>query len=281
VTTTKQKSVFDYDDYRAFLRDAYVQRKQRGLSHRWLARRAGLGSPSFLTAVMDGKKNLALATARRVAMALALTGDAAECFETLVAFDQARDALERRRLHASLARLRRYQDTHALAAAQDVYHRTWYLPAIRELSQSGRFRADPKWIARALRPRITVREAENALHQLQQIGLLRPDAAGRLRAAHQRVATVAEPESESIAQFHRTMIGRALAAIDDVPRAERDISSVTLCVDSTGLSALKHRIQQIRRELLDEFDAEESGAQVVQVNIQVFPLSERITEESP
>jgi hypothetical protein len=54
-----------------------------------------------------------------------------------------------------------------------------------------------------------------------------------------------------------------------------------LCVDGTGLSALKQRIQQIRRELLDEFDAGSSGAQVVQVNFQVFPLSRRLTEEKP
>jgi uncharacterized protein (TIGR02147 family) len=272
-------SIFAYIDYRAFLRDAYAERKGRGLSYRWLARRAGLGSPSFLAAVMDGKKNLARPTARRVAAALALTGDAAEYFETLVAHDQAHDAADRRRLAASLARLRRYQDTHALASAQDAYHRNWYLPAIRELSLTEGFKADAGWIARTLRPRITAREAREALRRLEQLGLLRPDAAGKLRATHQRVATAPEPGSARIARYHRAMIRRALAAIDDVPRTERDISSVTLCVNATGLSALKQRVQQIRRELLDEFDAAGSGAQVVQVNLQVFPLSKRLTED--
>ena len=143
-------TIFGYTDYRAFLRDAYAQRKGRGLSHRWLARRAGLGSPSFLAAVMDGKKGLSRPTARRVAAALSLAGDAAEYFETLVARDQARDPADRRRLDASLARLRRYQDTHALASAQDAYHRAWYLPAIRELSLMKDFRSDPQWVARAL-----------------------------------------------------------------------------------------------------------------------------------
>jgi uncharacterized protein (TIGR02147 family) len=198
-----------------------------------------------------------------------------------VARDQARDSADRRRLDASLARLRRYQDTHALASAQDAYHRDWYLPAIRELSLAARFEPDPNWIARTLRPKITAREARNALDLLERLGLLRPDATGRLRATHQRVATVPEPQSAQIAQYHRAMIKRALVAIDDVPRKERSISSVTLCVDGTGLSALKQRIQQIRRELLDEFDAGSSGAQVVQVNFQVFPLSRRLTEEKP
>jgi uncharacterized protein (TIGR02147 family) len=281
VGTRMTESVFKYTDYRAFLRDAYAERRGRGLSHRWLARRAGLGSPSFLAAVMDGKKNLSRPTAQRVAAALSLTGDAAEYFETLVARDQARDVADRRRFDAALARLRRYQDTHALASAQDAYHRTWYLPAIRELSLTSRFEPDPNWIARALRPTITAREARNALALLERLGLLRPDAAGRLRATHRRVATAAEPQSAQIARYHRVMIRRALAAIDNVPRTDREISSITLCVDGAGLLGLKERIQQIRRELLDEFDVGDSGAQVVQVNVQAFPLSKRLAEDAP
>ena len=58
-------NVFEYTDYRAFLQDLYTERKARGLSHRWLAERAGLSSPSFLKAVMDGQKNLAPTTAKR------------------------------------------------------------------------------------------------------------------------------------------------------------------------------------------------------------------------
>jgi uncharacterized protein (TIGR02147 family) len=281
VSTRKAESIFNYADYRAFLRDAYAERKGRGLSHRWLARRAGLSSPSFLAAVTDGKKSLSRPTAQRVAAALSLTGDAAEYFETLVARDQAREPADRRRLDASLARLRRYQDTHALASAQDAYHRSWYLPAIRELSLTARFDPNPNWIARTLRPKITVREAKDALHRLEQLGLLRPDAAGKLRATHQRVATAPEPQSAQIAQYHRTMIRRALAAIDDIPRRKRDISSITLCVDGEGLLGLKQRIQQVRRELLDEFDAGDSGAQIVQVNVQLFPLSKRFAEDKP
>jgi uncharacterized protein (TIGR02147 family) len=94
------------------------------------------------------------------------------------------------------------------------------------------------------------------------------------------VDTELEPNSDQIANFHRTMIARASQAISDVPRPERDISSITLSVDAAGLAAMKKRIQEVRRELLDEFDAGKSGVQVVQVNLQLFPLSKRIDEEA-
>ena len=75
------------------------------------------------------------------------------------------------------------------------------------------------------------------------------------------------------------MIARAAQALTDIPRPERDISSITLTVDAAGIASLKRRIQEIRRELLDEFDAGHTGVQVVQVNFQLFPLSGRIDEE--
>lgn len=128
--------------------------------------------------------------------------------------------------------------------------------------------------------KILLREAKLALSTLEQLGLLRPDESGLLRAAHQHVGTELEPNSDQIANFHRAMIARASQAISDVPRPERDISSITLSVDASGLPAIKKRIQEIRRELLDEFDAGKSGVQVVQVNFQLFPLSKRIDEET-
>jgi uncharacterized protein (TIGR02147 family) len=168
----------------------------------------------------------------------------------------------------------------ALAEASDAYHRHWYLPAIRELSLTEVFRADPKWIARVLTPNILVREAKLALTTLERLGLLRPDQSGALGATPRQVGTELEPNSGQIANFHRTMIARASQALTDVPRPERDISSITLSVDAAGLPAIKRRIQEIRRELLDEFDAGKSGVQVVQVNFQLFPLSKRVDEET-
>ena len=129
-------------------------------------------------------------------------------------------------------------------------------------------------------PPILVREAKQALATLEQLGLLRRDDAGELRTPHQQVDTGLEPNSDHIANFHRAMIARASQALADVPRPDRDISSITLSIDSTGLVGMKRRIQEIRRELLDEFDAGKSGVQVVQVNFQLFPLSKRFDEES-
>jgi len=45
------------------------------------------------------------------------------------------------------------------------------------------------------------------------------------------------------------MLARAAEAIDEVPPAERDISSITMCLGPDGLALFKERIQRFRREL--------------------------------
>lgn len=266
--------VFDYLDYRAFLRDHYLDRKQRrGLSHRGFSRRAGLRSPNYLKLVMDGERNLTAEMAGRFAKACGLEGDAAAYFQELVAFNQAKTTRERNARYAELTGFRRYRTAHKLELAHAAYHSTWYLPAIRELAARSDFRDDPAWIAKRLHPPITKSEAERGLQTLLDIGLLERDGEGRVVQAERIISTGAETRGLHISNYHRTMMDRAAAAMDEIPAADRDISSLTLCLGEDGLRRVKERIQRFRRELLDLSEIEDEPRQVVQINFQLFPLS--------
>ena len=71
-------NVFEFLDYRAFLRAHYETEKQRraAFSHRFFSRLAGLRSPNFLKLVMDGERNLGPETVPKFIHALGLTGEA-------------------------------------------------------------------------------------------------------------------------------------------------------------------------------------------------------------
>jgi uncharacterized protein (TIGR02147 family) len=278
----REIDVFEYRDYRAFLRDVYQARKESeyGFSYRAFAKRAGLGAPNYLKLVAAGERNLTAEMAGRFAAALGIDGEAASYFCDLVAFNQATTASERERCYQRLQGYRRYRSAFRLDAAHAAYHSEWYIPAIRELAACQGFVEDPKWIARRLCPSISARQAQHALGVLEQLGFLVRDAEGKLRQ-HAPVLSTGDdqPLGHHVATFHRTMLERAGEALDRVPREEREIAALTVGIDAARFVDFKRRLFELRQELLQL--ATEDGSvpdRVVQINFQMFPLS-RVGEE--
>lgn len=273
--------VFGYLDYRAFLRDVYLAKKaeRRGFSFRAFSRRAELKSPNYLKLVMDGERNLTRAMAERFAGALGLDAESAAYFVDLVAFNQARTVGERSTTYQRLSSSARYRKAHRLDVVHGAYYASWYMPAIRELAARADFRDDPDWIAATLSPPITRAEAKKALAALVELGLLVRDADGRIHQGDTPlVSTGAETRGVHVAAYHKAMMERAAAALDQLPSEQRDVSSLTLCVGAGGLGRLKDRVQRFRRELLELSTLEDEPAQVIQVNFQLFPLSRQPEE---
>lgn len=101
--TDNKPCIFDYLDYRLYLRDLYEFYKETTtyFSYRYFAGQAQLSSPSFLKLVMDGKRNLSQESTEKFIHAFRLDNDQAEFFRTLVSFNQSSSA------HA---KVRWYQD---------------------------------------------------------------------------------------------------------------------------------------------------------------------------
>jgi uncharacterized protein (TIGR02147 family) len=144
MTRKSNIDVFDYLDYRAFLRDFYTEGKtRRSLSFRAFSRRAGLKSTNYLKLVMDGDRNLAPNMAERFAAACGLEDEEKSYFVELVRFNQAQTSTHRNEAYTRLSGFRRYQKAHKLDLAHAAYHASWYIPAIRELAARSDFVADP------------------------------------------------------------------------------------------------------------------------------------------
>ena len=226
-----------------------------------------------LVGITAGCANLTPEVAIRFAKACGLRGQAAEYFTELVAFNQAKRAEERERAYARLAGFRRHRSVHRLDAAQTAYYSTWYLPAIRELCARSDFVEDARWIARTLRPAVASRDVERALSTLLKLGLLARDDTGRLRQVDPLVETAPGPLPHQITRYHRAMMDRASEALDSVPRDEREIASLTLCLSEAQIAELKDRLAHLRDELLHTFQSGDDARRVVQINFQMFPLS--------
>lgn len=266
--------VFDYLDYRLYLRDTYAARKaeQRGFSFRAFSKRAGLASPNHLKRVIDGERGLNPPMALRYATALGLAPEPSAYFCDLVAFCEASTDAERNAAHERLRSSRGYRRAQPLDLAHAAYHANWYLPAIREMVRVEGFEPSPEWVASHLIPPIPTSEAARALATLEELGMLERADDGTLRSVDVLVTTGPETRGLHIRNFHRAMIERAAASMEIVPAPDRDISSLTFPVDDEGLRELKRRVVAFRRDLI-AFLADRPGTRVAQLNFQLFPLS--------
>jgi len=237
------------------------------------------GVSNYLKMVIEGERNLTCDMAKRFAHACRLEGKEAEYFCTLVDFANAKTVQERNYLYGQLQKYKRYNIYHELELAQDYYHSKWFLPAIREMISTRHFREDYTWIAKQMLPPIKPREAQIAIQTLLKLELLKRNKKGKLIQGAPLVTTGAETRSLHLVNYHQTMMGHASTSIDRLKASERDISSITLCLDKHGVTRLKKIISDFRRKLLELEETDLNKEQVIQVNFQVFPLTSIDREE--
>ena len=278
---TQLPDIFQYLDYRQFLRDCYAALKggQRGFSYRAFSRKAGMSSPNFLKLVIDGKRNLTGKSCEQFITALALPSREAEFFRELVGFNQADNAATKNEHFKALGRFRKHKRVHKLDRDLFTYLSQWYYPAIRELVLCDGFQEDPEWIAAHVHPPIPAAQASQALDVLLELGLLVRDEEGTLTHGETLVSTGPEVHSLGIGNFHRQMMERAAASIETVDREHREISGVTVALSAEGFALFKQRIHELRSELLELSASETAPKRVVQFNFQAFPLAIAEDEE--
>ncbi len=278
----KKIKVFEYDNYRTFLRDLYEYLKKNTpeFSFRYFSQTAGFRSPNFLQLVIEGKRNLSADSIEKFIRALKLNKKEADHFRILVHLNQAK-TIDEKKFHADqLMRTRSFRHIHPLKQNQYDYYSQWYNIPIRELIAHPEFSEDPAWIAKNLNPPISPQQAKKALELLLELDLIKRDESGRLVQTDTFVSTGDEVTSTSVANYHHEMIKKGSEAIDRFPAKERDISSVTMAVSEQGFKEIKSIVQRFRKEILAVANQEQNPEEVCQVNIQLFPLTRKIKEES-
>lgn len=279
---TTKKTIFEYDNFRTYLKDVYEESKARDkkFSFRYFARIAGLKSPSSLKRVMDGERNLTRDGIERFSKALKLNKEEALFFKNLVFLNQA-TTVDQRQLYAKeILRGSTFRKIHPLMESQYNYYAHWYFIPIREMVALPGFQEDPDWIAKRLRPMVTPAEVKRALDILLKLGLLERDPEGKLVQAAGIVSTPDEVSSAFVAQYHREMSKKASQSIDLISREKREISSMTMGMSLETAKKIKEMIQNFRKEIIEVVVRDQGADTVYQLNFHLFPLAELLGEEN-
>ncbi|MEO7957939.1 MAG: TIGR02147 family protein [Fibrobacteria bacterium] len=270
----KAPDLYQYTNYRLYLQDYYQSQKiaNPDFSLRYFAKQAKFPSHGLLSYLMEGKRNLGKKTLDKLATALDLRKDQAQYFENLVFFNQARSIDEKTFYYERLLRSPVKSSFRKLETSQLQIFRRWYNIAIRELLNLKEFRNNPNWISERLLPKVEHYEVKESLEMLLAQGLIKKTANG-FKAADPDITTDDEVKSFLVKNYHLQMLKIAAWAQEEVPSMDRDISSVCMAIKESELPNLKKHLQLMRKELRS-FRAEDgTGERIIQVNIQLFPLS--------
>ncbi|HKY64032.1 MAG TPA: TIGR02147 family protein [bacterium] len=267
--------LFEYFDYRHFLRDRYQALKaNRRFSYRLFARRAGFRSSNIFKLVMEGRRNLTEKSSRMFAKGLRLNRSEGEYFRELVLFNQADTHEEKNERYRQLLRMQCLQGLEPLERDRHEYYSAWYHPVVRELVVARDFDGTAKWIAARLDPAVGVAQVNQSIRLLQRLGFIEKTAEGRWRQASPLVSSGAESDSAVLLHYHRSVLEILLRQAGSRHPSERDISALTLGIHRSRVSELKRRVQEFRREILQLVSEDHEPEEVVILGIQLLPVTQ-------
>ena len=269
-----EPDVLQYTNYRVYLRDYYEYKKKTtaAFSLRFFAEKAGLSSHAHLKLAIDGKRNITKNTATKLIHGLGLEDQRAAYFESLVFFNQATTDEDKKIYYAQLIKASPRSRLHKMDKAQLRIFKEWHHSAILEMVGLKDFRPIPDQISKRLRGLITPAQVTESLNLLLELGLLVKTANG-YRQSNPLITTDDEVQDVVVKMYHNQMLSLSNKMLNDLPGAERDVSALTFGIKRSDFVNLKKHLQLMRKELLD-FSAKAGEAEeVVQINIQLFPLT--------
>lgn len=266
-------SVFDYSDYRQFLRDKFAELKDknRTFTYRFIATQAGLRSPGFLTQVFQGKSNLTQEMGQKIARIFGLTKMEIRFFRQLVGFSQAGTHEEKRQYFHKMTAFQKARSRLVSPGAYELYDH-WYYTAIRALLHYYDFKGDFKALAKKISPSITPLEAKKAIKVLEQLGFIALNDQGRYVLTQKHITSGLETNSVLVNNFLVNTLDLGKDAFYRFPKEKRNFSALTLSVSQRGYAAILERIAQCRKEIIEIADQDQDVDRVYQANFQLFPL---------
>ncbi|MBD3239999.1 MAG: TIGR02147 family protein [Chitinivibrionales bacterium] len=269
------RPVFEYLDYRAYLRDFFAWKKEhnRHYSLQVLADRAGYRARDYLLRVMNGKKNLSEAGIAKVGKALQLASREQAYFENLVKFNQATEVHRQQKYFANLSSIRPRCKSQLLRRDQFEYLSGWHFGALRSLLPMHTGPANAAQLGACLDPPVGAREVGDALKVMERLGLVQRQPDGGYAVADQALSTGPELRSITLANLHKSLLKLAERSIDHHPAEQRDITGLTMSVSRQGYEKVKRIVAECRRSIIEAVLDDTGEDRVYQLNMHLFPLS--------
>lgn len=269
---TKLKSIFQYADYRQFLRDFYLFQKQLKphYSYKQFSISAHLKSPNYLALVITGERNLTVANIHQFALALGFIGNEHAFFEALVLMNQAETLTERKYYQRRLLALKREVPGKKIKLSERSVIKEWYFPAVLLCLKISNAGDQAEMIAKRLN--IARSHIDAALQELAAMKIIECSANGQYSFHEDHFLYADANPNVAQRQYLKKQLQLAQTLFDGLYDAGGTYFSHTF----TGPKDFNatNRIMALIEQLTQEADAC-PPERIFQLNFQLFPLDRR------
>lgn len=277
MTSTNRPDIFKYTDYRLFLDEMYryLKLKDSKFSYRFIAQHTGASSAGWFPNIIRGRINLTSSYQVKLQKLIKLKSTEAEYFELLVTYNQAGSHEEKSLAYDRLRSIKGIEPTLIQKEHLD-YLSKWYISAIRELLFIYYFKGNFSELAKMIIPELGVKEAQEALEVLVNIGMVKQDSSGCFRPSDQVVKKDPAVKTDLWKHYMKAKARLGHDAIDGFSKELRDISEVYMTLSPSGFELAREEIAKLRKKLLIISEKDTGADRVYQCTLQLFPLTKTV-----
>ena len=267
------KPVFDYLDYRAYLKDFYEERKSEFafFSYRMMAESFGL-FPSNVFRILHGDAHLPSRCQSRAVEVLGLSGRSAEYFQFLIGYARERSVKARNEILEKALALRDVSRK-PLEERELAYFDHWWVAVVRSLLEVTKGRAVPGEIAALMTPEVREEEVQEALALLVELNLVKKASSGRLLPSEAHLTAGGEAKAQAVHGFQRQVLSLAAESLRRFPPENRDVSTLTLSMDERAFGEIREMIRECRRQIQKRVEESKTPDRVMQLAMAFFPAA--------
>lgn len=267
------KPVFEYLDYRAYLKDAYEERKSESsfYSYRMMAEAFGL-FPSNIFRILHGEGHLPARCQSRALEFLGLSGRSAEYYLLLISYARERSAKAKGEILEKAMTLRDVARRH-LEDKELEYFAGWWTSVLRALLEITDGRAIPAELSKCLIPQVSDDKVAASLALLTELGLVKKASSGRLLPTQAHLTAGGPAKAKAVRAFQKQILSLSSEALERFKPDDRDISTLTLSMDEKAFREIRELVRECRRQIQKRIEECHDSDRVLHLTIALFPAA--------
>ncbi len=271
------KPIYEFLDYREYLKEYYEEKKAENFffSFQHMGQRVDMDA-SYLAKIVSAQRHIPVKKIPAFVKLCELAGSKAEYFETLVFFCRAKSDKETKLHYENLIRLRAVKG-YTLTSIQYKFYSKWYYTAIRAMLGLSDYTDEYEDIAKRLDPPLRPLQVKQAVTFMLRSKIITRDENEILRPTNKHISSGKASDKQAIRTYQKEMMDMAGRSLNAHPKEIRDISTITVAINKTTITAVQKIIEECREAIRQCVDMDKDPDTIYQVNFQVYPLTKDAT----